>query len=639
MGLPGSPADLSAHVTPTITINSTELSDTQKGKLVRTVVTTHLHLPDMFEIKIEDSDNTVADLNVKIGSLVEVWAGAASDTSAKCLIKGEVTAIEGDYHEAVFNTVIRGYEKAHRLQRASRTRTFVDMKDSDIASKIAKDAGLTDTKVDASKTTHKHISQIAQTDWDFLKFRAQEIGYEVGVAEGKFFFRKPSGSESDGGGLGGAVAGAAASLAGGGPTTLTFQENMISFQPRVSAGGQVSDIEVRVWDPDTAKVVVGASKAKTGTATLDKAPKPGEMAGMFTGLPIALPSLPQIPGLPDLGLPASQTAHLVVDRPVDRGGAASAAAEEMAKGVAEHIASTFAEADGLAYGNPAIQAGQSVKVEGVPEIFKGTWIVTEARHIFNPAEGGYHTAFVVSGRQDRTLLGLCSTGRTNGSRPVLNGFVCGVVTNIHDPDTYGRVKVAFPWLDPSYESDWARVVQLGMGKKSGMLFTPGVGDEVLVGFEFGDARRPYVVGGLINGKNGHDLLSTAVAGSGPMSHVAQSGIVTQTGNRIIFDDDITPPSPMPTKSAITLSDKDGKMVIMIDKKNGQITISADTMAQNAQINIVQKGVGGAVSIKADGNISIEAKAPGKLSLKGGMGVTIDGGPGGVTVSGMPIKLN
>ena len=78
----------------------------------------------------------------------------------------------------------------------------------------------------------------------------------------------------------------------------------------------------------------------------------------------------------------------------------------------------------------------------------------------------------------------------------------GVVTNNNDPDTKwaGSSSASRGWR-PFYESDWARVVQVGMGKEWGNLFLPEVGDEVLVGFEFGDARRPYVIGGLINGKS------------------------------------------------------------------------------------------------------------------------------------------
>jgi phage protein D len=617
------PADVTPHVTPTIVLDGSEISDRLRDKLVRTLVDTHLHLPDMFEITFDDSDtDVIGDLSVKIGSRVEIYGGAPSDTWAECLIKGEVTAIEGDYEGMVLHTIVRGYERAHRMQRFIRTRAFMDMTDSDIASQIADAYNFSDREVDSTGTTHKHISQVAQTDWDFLKYRAQEIGYEVGVAGGTFFFRKPSGSDS----------------AGSEPPTLTLGETLLAFHPRVSAGGLTSDVEVRVWDPKTADVVVGSSDVKSVTANLSEAPKADEMAGMFKDSPAPSAQLPRKAGAPSLGPAPSKTARVVSDRPVDRDSTASAAVDEMAKGVAEHVGSTFAEAEGSTYGNPDVQAGKPAKIEGVPGQFRGTWIVTNARHTFVPDEGGYRTSFVVSGRQDRSLLGLATLGRTNGTRPMINGFVCGVVTNNSDPDDQGRVKLAFPAFTSTYESDWARVVQFGMGKQWGALFTPEVGDEVLVGFEFNDARRPYVLGGLINGTNQHDLLSTAVAGSGPMAHVAQRGIVTPTGNRIILDDDQAPAAPVPNKSAITISDKDGKMVIVVDKKNGAIQISADSTAPPSKITIEQKGTGGEISVKAAGNVSIEAAAPGQLSLKGGAGVSIDAGQGMVEVTGSMIKL-
>ena len=37
----------------------------------------------------------------------------------------------------------------------------------------------------------------------------------------------------------------------------------------------------------------------------------------------------------------------------------------------------------------------------------------------------------------------------------------GIVTNVSDPEKQARVKVKLPWLSDDYESDWARVVQLG----------------------------------------------------------------------------------------------------------------------------------------------------------------------------------
>ena len=631
--------DLSTTVTPTVSINSMDLLPTVQPKLKRTVVDTRLHLPDMFELTFEDSDNSVIEqLMVRIGSLVEIYGGESGSPHAECLIKGEITSIEGEYHGLTIYTILRGYEKSHRLQRNSRTRTFVDMKDSDIAAKIAREAGLMQTDISDTSTTHRHVSQISQTDWDFLRSRAQEIGFETGVSQGKFFFRKASSAKpSGGGGIGGAIAGAVSSLAGGGPPTLTFQQNLQSFRPRRSAANIPSEVEVRVYDYEKAEVVVGTAPLKTGTAKLDDDPDPQALAGSFTGLPFPIPTLPNIPGLPSLGLMPSMKARVISNRPLDWGSPTTSAVDEMAKGVAEHLASTILEAEGICYGNPGVQAGKKIKIAGVAEEFTGEWIVTAARHEFESEIGGYSTYFEVSGRQDRTLLGLASLGSASVRPQTINGNVIGVVTNNNDPKKWGRVKLGFPWLAPFYETDWARVVQVGMGKEWGMLFLPEVGDEVLVGFEFGDSRRPYVIGGLINGKTSHPLLSSAVKSSGLSAQVVKRGIVSRTGNQLAFEDEI--PSPLtpnpPTKSMITLGDADAKLQLTFDVVNGELKIVCDGGVLNpiGKISIEQKSTGGEITVKSAGDITIEAAAPGKLTLKGGMGIVLDGGTANVEIKG------
>src|SRR5207248_4862961 len=111
--------------------------------LLRTVVDQHLHLPDMFELTFQDEEGTIADdAGLKIGQTVTIKAGAPGSSSADKLITGEITSIEAICDEGMTLTVIRGYEKAHRLQRAKRSRTFVNMKDSDIARQIASDSSL-----------------------------------------------------------------------------------------------------------------------------------------------------------------------------------------------------------------------------------------------------------------------------------------------------------------------------------------------------------------------------------------------------------------------------------------------------------------------------------------------------------------
>jgi phage protein D len=633
-------------------------------KLSRVVVDTHLHLPGMFELWFLDEEGSILEeAGIKIGQVIEVYGGAADSTDAKMLITGEVTSIEAVCADMHIFSVARGYEKEHRLQRAKRSQTFLNMKDSDIARQLASSAGLEIGTVDSTSTTHEHISQVVQTDWEFLKQRAREIGFETGVEEGKFYFRKASGNtKMGGGGLGGMVGAVASAAAGalglGGGAELTFKQNLLAFNPRITGANITPEVEVRVWDAKAAKVVVGKAKAETGTADVED--KPDKLADSFGGmqLPIPIPPFPmEMLGLPSFGAPPSGNSHVVANRPLASGSTASSAADEAALGVAEHIASSFAEAEGYAAGHPDIQAGKSVTIKGVPKQFEGSWFVTEAKHVFDEdEEAGYVTRFTVSGRHDRSLLGLSSGGMLAGDAPQINGLVFGVVTNNNDPDKLGRVKVTLPWLSPSFETDWARVVQFGSGRKTGAIFLPEVGDEVVVGFEFNDARRPIVFGGVPNSQTKFDLGGAAVKQQGMTGMVVKRGFVTPAGNRLVFDDELVPPpaeAPAPLTSAMTLGTKDDKLMVKIDQVKGTMDLIC------APSPPVSQTPGGKVTIKSDGpssTLDIECGQAGTVNIKVGAGgqMNIDGGTtlnlkaqatikiestGMVEVSGKPIKLN
>ena len=75
------------------------------------------------------------------------------------------------------------------------------------------------------------------------------------------------------------------------------------------------------------------------------------------------------------------------------------------------------------------------------------------------------------------------------------GVVVGVVTNNQDPAGQGRVRVKFPWLSEADESNWARLV-VPIAATNSIYKLPEVGTEVLLAFELGDIRFPYVLGVL-----------------------------------------------------------------------------------------------------------------------------------------------
>ena len=85
-----------------------------------------------------------------------------------------------------------------------------------------------------------------------------------------------------------------------------------------------------------------------------------------------------------------------------------------------------------------------------------------------------------------------------------SGVCTAVVIDNVDPDNSGRVKVRLGPLSGAGEKGseaWARIATLMAGDNRGTWFIPDVKDEVLVAFEAGDMRRPYVIGALWSGTN------------------------------------------------------------------------------------------------------------------------------------------
>lgn len=593
-------------------------------RLARTVVDTNLHLPGMFALTFRDTTGTaLTAAGVTIGTRVQVWAGAAADTAARQLIVGEVTAIEGRYQGLAGHTIVRGYDLGHRLQRVRRTRTFVNMTDSDIAGQVVREAGLIVGEITPTSLVHSHLGQCDQTDWDFLKQRAREIGYEFGMVDGAFHFRRAS-----------TVAGAA-----GDPPVLTIGVNLWSFAPRLTAGNLTEDVEVRIWDPLRATVVSATAGSVSETASTDGTGAAGLGRRFGRAAEGGRPATPVVSAGENLGPPPSATAHVVSDLPAGNGTSADNAATQVATGLAGHVGSTFAEAEGAAAGDPRIQAGAVVRTEDLPEQFTGEWLVSSARHVFDPVEGGYHTEFVVGGRHERSLLGLASVGATQSPLPRIPGVVCGIVTNVNDPNGKGRAKVALPWLSPAYESDWAPVVQFGAGARSGAMFLPEVGDEVLVGFEFGDTRRPYVLGGIVNNASAYSLGGAAVEASGETGAVARRGFVSASGNLLSFYDRMPPGdgAGKPAASQILLGTGDGVFTLAIDAVAGTLALTCTPDQPPGQLTI-ECGNAGTVNIRTGAGGSVNVDGGDMLTVKAQAAVKVQSS-GEVTIQGAQIKLN
>jgi uncharacterized protein involved in type VI secretion and phage assembly len=140
------------------------------------------------------------------------------------------------------------------------------------------------------------------------------------------------------------------------------------------------------------------------------------------------------------------------------------------------------------------------------------------------------------------------------------GVEIGIVTNVKDPDKFGRVKVCFPRLPGKPESDWCRVAQPAAGAGRGFYWLPHVSDEVLVAFERGEAHRPYVIGSLWNGKDKPMQAAYADENTTVM-------IQTKSGHQITLDD-------KSGSEKIVIADKSGKRTLTFDVKNKKFLVEA-----------------------------------------------------------------
>lgn len=589
--------------------------------LIRVTVDVSLGLPGMFELVFDDrgrSDRLLTEL--AIGT--ELGVAAASPVRVgdpRMLIVGEVTAHEAEYAETA-SIVVRGYTQDHRLQRLRRTRTFQNVSDADIARKVARDNNLRIGEITVGGPVHEHVGQVNQTDWDFLIGRAAAIGYQVGVSQGEFFFRE---------------------RAPGGPVSLILRANLLTFSPRITAGNLAPEAEVRVWDPLAGAVVsevVKLGAPQPGTAQVAGADLQATLAKVSTSTP---PAGTATPG--SVGPKPSERATVLHDRSVSTGPGARAALRKQAQGLAGELAETFAEAVGESIGDPWLSAGRTVTVSGVAAPFAGQWTLTRARHEID--YGRYRTRFEVSGRHDRTLLGLTAGPARTDDR--VHGVVCGIVSNTGDPLGKGRVKVILPWLSPEYESNWACVVQPGAGARSGALFLPEPEDEVMVGFEYGDLQRPYVLGGIINNRSTYTLGAPAVQARGASSAVHWRGLVAPSGNRLAFHDEVVGPGRV-DQAEILLGSGDGNLTLRIDQVAGAVQLrclpgQATRPGEKGRLAI-ECGPGGTIGIVAGSGGSITVDGGAELTLKAqqlnleGARISVNA-TGPVEVKGRPVKLN
>lgn len=168
-----------------------------------------------------------------------------------------------------------------------------------------------------------------------------------------------------------------------------------------------------------------------------------------------------------------------------------------------------------------------------------------------------------------------------------NGVYPAVVVDNVDPENTGRVKVRLPEAHAAQHGvdAWARISTLMAGANRGTWFIPDVGDEVLLAFERGDLRFPFVLGALWSSANAPP--ATVASGNNRKLVRSRSGLT------------------------ITLDDSGGHESIVIETPAGQRL----TLSDGPSAIVIADGNGNSVALAPNG---ITVSAPARVTVNATM---------------------
>jgi len=168
------------------------------------------------------------------------------------------------------------------------------------------------------------------------------------------------------------------------------------------------------------------------------------------------------------------------------------------------------------------------------------------------------------------------------------GVYPAIVTSIVDPDSIGRIEVKFPWLgsDGGEVRAWATLLTPYADDDQGFEVLPEVDTQVVVAFEAGDLRRPYIVGSCWNGRE-------ALPESAQEANNKRL-IKTRAGSRLEFDD-------TDGASKVTLSMRSGHKLVL------------DDAAQEVKLThqngcVITFTAAGQIQVQANSTIEVTASA-------------------------------
>jgi len=196
---------------------------------------------------------------------------------------------------------------------------------------------------------------------------------------------------------------------------------------------------------------------------------------------------------------------------------------------------------------PYLQAGGLFSISKHPvDMNNGEYLLSKVYYYITT--GSYE-----SGEQDNVQMEIgfsCIPSQTQyrpplyAQAPVISGNQTAIVVGPDGEeiwtDEYGRVKLHFHWDRYSERNEncscWVRVSQLWAGGNWGSVFTPRMGQEVIVDFIEGNPNKPLIVGRVYNADNMPPYALPENQNQSGIKTRSTKGGSVETFNELRFDD-------------------------------------------------------------------------------------------------------
>jgi phage protein D len=312
-----------------VRVNSQPLSSILVSQVMRIEVEDDLRLPGMFSLELSASDDPQSGL-----------ASWLDDENLFALgARVEFTA------DRLPTITVRGYDARHRLQRRRRSFSYRNMKDSEIASQIGADAGIA-IDADEGGVMHDYLLQANETDLGFLMTRADAIGFELMVRDGKVKFRPRANGD-------------------GAALTLELGDDLLEFFVSCSSSDPAAGAGLRGWNLKKKEAFVASADSGSEQTRMGGSQSASERVGVF-----------------------GDSAQMLVSSPVT----SQAEADQLVRARFETMGLGFVHAEGVCRGLSDLRPGITVKIVGAGKRFGGLYYLLSVEHRYTP-DSGYSTRF------------------------------------------------------------------------------------------------------------------------------------------------------------------------------------------------------------------------------------------------------